>query len=258
MEETYLVCEDSMEGIFTGIYEAYACREDKERLHIQIGEEENLRLFAQYKIIEPDSLKTSKVAATVNREFGSDVYMDLCKAMAAQDRDKGEAVFRTILKGLGMKNKKRVLTDLADPNIFKVFELSRNAGFEIHHLKGFLRFQELENGILYSNIGPKNNIVTFLAPHFADRLSNQNFVICDEKRGIFILHPAGRPWYVRQDLEVQRDLSDQYSEQEEEYQRLFTYFCSKIAIESRKNLKLQRNMLPIRFQEYMVEFDKKI
>ena len=36
MEEKYLVCEDSLEGIFTGIYEAYALREGHEHVHIQI------------------------------------------------------------------------------------------------------------------------------------------------------------------------------------------------------------------------------
>ena len=52
MEEYYLVCEDSPEGVFTGIYEAYAMRKPHGSIHIQIGEEENLRLFATYKEIE--------------------------------------------------------------------------------------------------------------------------------------------------------------------------------------------------------------
>ncbi len=50
MNEKYLICEDSLEGIFTGIYEAYAFREGHEHIHLQIGEEENLRLFAEYVV----------------------------------------------------------------------------------------------------------------------------------------------------------------------------------------------------------------
>ena len=42
-EEKYLICEDSIEGIFTGIYDAYALKEGHEQLHIQIRQEENLR-----------------------------------------------------------------------------------------------------------------------------------------------------------------------------------------------------------------------
>ena len=75
MEENYLICEDSLEGIFTGIYEAYALRREHERIHIQVGEEENLRLFAAYMEIQPDQGKAAKVAETINRRLGGEAYL---------------------------------------------------------------------------------------------------------------------------------------------------------------------------------------
>ncbi len=45
-QEEYFICEDSIEGVFTGIYDAYALRIGHEHIHLQIGEEENYRLFA--------------------------------------------------------------------------------------------------------------------------------------------------------------------------------------------------------------------
>ena len=48
MEEKYIICEDSLEGIFTAVYDAYALREGHDRLHVQVGEEDNYRLFATY------------------------------------------------------------------------------------------------------------------------------------------------------------------------------------------------------------------
>lgn len=56
-EETYLICEDSLEGVFTGIYDAYTLRKEHGHIHIQIGEEENFRLFASYLHIKPDLVK---------------------------------------------------------------------------------------------------------------------------------------------------------------------------------------------------------
>lgn len=256
MEEKYLICEDSLEGIFTGIYEAYSMREEHEHLHIQIGEEENFRLFASYIHIAPDAQKAVKVSRTINRRLGEEVYMEICRALASEDRDKGEAVYKTVVCGLHMKDGRQVMGNLAERHVHKVFELSRGTNNEVHHLMGFLRFQELENGILFSKIGPKNNIVTFLAPHFADRLPLLNFIIYDENRGIFAVHPASGQWYLVTNADMDEDMVNSYSEKEMEYQELFTYFCHKIAIKERKNLKLQRNMLPLRFQEYMVEFRK--
>ena len=111
--------------------------------------------------------------------------------------------------------------------------------------------------MLYAKIGPKSNAVTFLMPHFSDRLPIENFVIYDDTRGIFGVHPAGGQWYLLSGEESgEREL--RLSEQEMQYQELFRHFCRTIAIKERKNLKLQRNMLPLRFQEYMVEFRQKV
>lgn len=255
-EEKYLICEDSIEGVFTGIYDAYAFREGHEHLHIQIGEEENFRLFAAYLHITPDLVKTRKVAETIQKRLGTDTYMSLCRALATEDAEKGQAVYRTVVDGITHGSGRHVLENSVNPHVNMVFQLSRRAGNEIHHLMEFVRFQESEQGILYSKIGPKCNIISFLMPHFADRLPLENFIIYDEKRELYGVHPAGKEWYLVSGMEpVPKGL--QLSERETLYQELFTMFCQTIAIKERKNLKLQQQMLPLRFQEYMVEFVKK-
>ncbi len=255
MEEKYLICEDSLEGIFTGIYEAYALREGHRHIHIQT-EQQDPRLFAVCLPVQTDKTKAMKVARTIHGRLGQEAYLDICRAIASEDEEKGEAVYKTAVCGLAMKNGRQVMDNLADRYVHKVFELSRNTGNEIHHLTGFLRFQELENGILFARFAPKNNIVSFLAQHFADRLPLCNFLIFDEKRGIFAVHPAEKSWYLVTDAEISEESFGPYSEEEGEYQELFRFFCKKIAIKERKNLKLQRNMLPLRFQDYMIEFGK--
>lgn len=256
-EEKYLICEDSMEGVFTGIYDAYAFREGHEHLHIQIGEEENLRLFASYLYITPDLVKTRKVAETIQKRLGTDVYMSICRALSTEDAGKGQAVYRTVVDGITNGSGRRVLENSMNPYVDTVFRLSRCAANEIYRLMEFIRFQELKQGILYSRIGAKCNVVSFLMPHFADRLPLENFIIYDEKRELYGVHPAGKEWYLVSGMERKTEDELLMSEKEEAYQELFTMFCQTIAIKDRKNLKLQQQMLPLRFQEYMVEFVKK-
>jgi len=256
-EEKYLICEDSLEGIFTGIYDAYAFREGHEHLHIQIGEEENFRLFASYLYIAPDLVKTRKVAETIQKRLGTDTYMSICRALATEDMEKGQAVYQTVVDGITHGSGRRVLENSMNPYVNKVFQLSRCTANEVHRLMEFVRFQELEQRILYSRIGPKCNIVSFLMPHFADRLPLENFIIYDEKRELYGVHPAGKEWYLVSGIEPVMGNEPQLSEREAQYQELFTMFCRTIAIKERKNLKLQRQMLPLRFQEYMAEFVKK-
>lgn len=257
-EETILICEDSMEGIFTAIYEAYRRHLPHERTRIQAGEDGNLRLFASYETVETDAACAAKVARTLQRDFDEETYANICFAITALDGEKAQAVYRTVVWGLMRKRagvRLRVMEHLQDPYIRKVMELSRRAGNETHYLKEFLRFQELKQGILFAKVGPKNNVLSLLTPHFADRLPMENFIIYDETHNQAAVHPAGDEWYLVADFgNTLEQAGIQYADEEEQYQELFRHFCHKISIKERKNKDLQRNMLPIHFRKYMTEF----
>nr|WP_277935289.1 TIGR03915 family putative DNA repair protein [Parablautia muri] len=249
-------CEDSLEGVFTGIYDAYLKKKPHEQIHICVGEEENYRLFAVYETCLPDAKKTASVARTIVREFGQEAYLSICRALASREMDKGEAVYKAVVAGFAMKNKKELMGNLSNPYIHRVFEMARFTANEAHYHVEFLRFKELENGILYAVIGPKNNVLTFIVPHFADRLPLENFVIHDEKRDIYAVHPAKKDWYlVCGDEETGRP-ERRCSDGERKYSELFSCFFHTIAIKERESYGLQRNMLPIRYREYMTEFQE--
>ena len=246
------ICEDSLEGVFTGIYRAYEEKRDHGDKYFSLTDEP--MLFAEYVEVEPDRQRTLKVINTLQRRFGEEDYLSLCKALASEDPGKAQAVYRTVVDGLERNSRPGHLFDnLAEDNVHKAFCLARGTSREICHLQGFVRFQELERKVLYSAIGPKNNVLTFLMPHFADRLPTENFILFDEGRNLFGIHPAQKQWYLLQWEEAETPKLH-LSEEEEQYQELFRRFCRTIAIQGRKNLQLQRNMLPLRFREYMMEF----
>ncbi len=248
-------CEDSLEGIFTAIYNTYEDKSDRTDTMISLADE--LLLFAEYIPVEADVTKAIKVMNTLQRKFGEEDYMKICLALASPDAGKAQAVYQTIARGLAMKCRAgHLLDNLADDFVNKVFFLSRAANNEFLHLRGFIRFAELHNGIMYSSIGPKNNVLTFLMPHFADRFPMENFLIYDEGRRLFGIHPAGRDWYLMQNNEIHMKKEElEFSDQETEYRELFQHFCHVIAIKERRNTELQRNMLPLRYREYMIEFN---
>ncbi len=255
------VCEDSLEGIFTGVYEAYAAVSRHEAAHegcsIMAGMGGNFELFAEYIDVKTDAVKAGKVIRTICGSLGMPVYQELCKAAACEEAGKAEDIYKTIVLGLGRRLGTRVLDAWNNPHVAGVLELARRANNEIMHMEGFLRFQELENGMLFSRIGPKNNIIAMLTPHFADRLPNENFMIYDEKRGLFAIHEKQKQWVLVTGEIIDEEVMRSYSEREEYFQALFIGFCRTIAIDARKNLSLQQQMLPLRFQKYMVEFEEK-
>ncbi len=259
-------CEDSIEGVFTAVYRIYEDRNNKEDCRISLDEE--LYLFAEYIPVSADTERTRKVIRTLLRKFGEDDYLTICYALSSRDSEKADAVYHAVAYGLSHGTPPgRLFEHLSDPFIHKVFSLARAAGNECCHLRGFIRFQEMEEGFLFSRIGPKHNLLTFLMPHFADRFPMEHFVIYDEIRGLFGVHPGRREglhtasyqpemsWYLVQNGELEPG-NLRISEREEEYQLLFKHFCQELTIESRRNPNLQRNLLPLRFREYMVEFDQ--
>lgn len=246
------LCEDSLEGVFTAVYKVYEEKRDLSDTVLSLTEEPVL--FAEYVKVKPDPGRTLKVMNTLRRRFGEEDYLSLCMALSSEDPEKAQAVYGTVADGLARNAGRGHLFDnLADDNVHKAFRLARGAGREIEHLQGFVRFQELENKVLYSSIGPKNNVLTFLMPHFSDRLPMESFVIFDDRRNLFGIHPAKRAWYLLRGEEAVKPAL-KLSEEEEQYQELFRHFCRTIAIRERRNLSLQRSMLPLRFREYMMEF----
>lgn len=254
MDEVILICEDSLEGVLTAIYEAYDRKCVHERTRIRTGESENLELFVTYEHILSHEDKARKVSDTIIRYFGEETFLIFCKALATEDEEKADAVYHVLVQGIREKNK-RIMEKYSDSYVNKVFELCRYSNNEILHMKEFLRFKELEKKILFATIGPRNNILTFLVPHFADRLPNENFIIYDDTRELCVVHPAGKDWFLMDGGYIRQEAATRYSQTEEEYQELFTFFCKCIEIKERRNIALQTQMCPLHFQKYMSEFN---
>lgn len=188
--------------------------------------------------------------------MGEEGYLAVCRAAASYQRDKGEAIYKTVVNAIDGKSGRNVMKNLRNPYVERTFELSRNTANEAHYELEFLRFEELEKGMLYAKITPKNNVMAFIMPHFADRLSPENFLIYDEGRRLFGVHPAGEEWFL---ASAQEDFTQEElvrSEREAGYQELFRLFHKTIGIKERENAKLQRQMLPLRYRSGMPEFEK--
>ncbi len=282
MDVMVFVCEDSIEGILTGVYDAWAealssrlghahCRlavtgrrisgADGSRQDGGMGDGQgsfeeyfNLELFCTYRDTPPDAGKAGKVIRTLRRRLGEEVYECLCYAMASREPDKAEAVYKTIVAGLSMKEGHRALDKVTDPYVARCFDLKRNVGSEIHRELEFLRFQELESGVLLAKIHPKNDVLMYLGPHFSDRLPLENFLIYDISRRKALFHEREKDWYMMDALELDGEMAGRISTEEEYYQDLFRTFCRTIAIESRENRALQRQFLPLYFRDLMPEF----
>lgn len=271
------ICEDSPNGILSGIYDAWAFKIEQNRrfrsgnadnvaafcthedISLLCREPDNYELFCDYLPVAVSPEKSDKVARTILNRLGMEFYETLINAILAitpehkKDIDKADAAYKTVVYALNSSAGAQVLHDLANPYIHRIFTLSRATHAEAHHLMGFLRFSELDNGVLFSTIHPKNNALPYLAEHFTDRLPQENFIIYDENRRTAAVHSAGKNFMLVDASDLNQDILKHYSEQELEYRALWQTFFESIAIKARINPKLQASNIPKRFWGDTVE-----
>lgn len=244
-----LLCEDSINGVFSGIYETWAGKYNRDEVVLRTGAVYNYELFMEYRKVPEDAAAGQKVAGTIRRRFGEETYERICYALWSDGEDKADAVYRMVRYGIEHHCGYGFQNHLTNEAVQRVFELWRSASNEAHHFLGFLRFFELKNGVLCANIHAKHQVLEPLAMHFADRLPGENWMICEKNRGIVAVHPAYRNWFLTKEEQVLSLLEEKRSTSDEEFASMWNCFCNSVSIEARENLKLQKQNFPLRFRQ---------
>ena len=245
---TVYLCDNSVDGIFTAIYKAWEA--GTSHTNVRVRSAQTLSFFENYIEVEPDPILAQKVARSIIYKLSDEVYYYTYHACLAEDSEKANYIYRFLRKAF--RTGKTIIHALQDEDVLKVFELTRAVSNESHFYLEFARFEELENGILASRIDPKNNIIFLIADHFSDRLHCENFIILDTRRNIAVLHSAHQGYVFVNDItEAQLLAFSGISDKEQQFQDMWKCFFDTIAIKERKNLKLQRSHMPLRYRRYM-------
>ena len=255
MEFLIFICEDTLDGIFTAIYDAWASGSPHSANIIQCSNsEQSQQLFATYQTVTTDIQKAAKVARTIKRKTSNHYYQTILQASTSTNSSKAQCIYKSIVLGLSVGAS--VEQHQADPDINLLYKMALNVSREVQHYKGFLRFEELENGVLFARVRPRNSILPFLGEHFSDRFPDENFLIADTGRNHVIFHGRhGQYQYAHMTDYELGNLTAKRSESEQWIQDLWKLFVTTIGIDARKNPKLQQQMLPLRFREYMREMN---
>lgn len=257
------VCEDSLTGIFSGIYEVWKRKMTAEEAGLEVGDSFERRLFCEYIFCKAEERKALVVIRMIQKNLGADVYEKISYALLSADRRKAEMVFRAMLEAKKLSRKDRLMEHLGNEAVRAVFGMYRQVANEAHHYKGFVRFRELKNKTLFAKIEPKHAVLPCIAEHFADRFPQENWVIYDKTHEVFLIHEKGKRYYFLQqymcmkgDSGSAQKIAGGFSEEEMDYETLWKGFVQSISVAERENRALQNQNLPLRFRTNLVEFSK--
>ena len=171
----------------------------------------------------------------------------------SNDKNKEIIIYDFIKYALHYQNK--VFYYRRIDSINEVLKISQRVGGEAHKLKGFVRFQEMKNHFLYSEISPTNQVLPILMKHFKNRFPNENFCIKDSSHKTYGIYMNKKVFYLREE-DLLLDLEKK--EKEESIEDLWKTFHKTIAIKERENRKCQQNFMPKRYWKNMLEMEDEV
>lgn len=167
------------------------------------------------------------------------------------DEHKELIIYYFLLNGLKYQDKIFTMRNLKCVN--STLKIAKYVSNENHKLKGFLRFQELENHILYAEISPTNNVLELLSIHFMKRLKNEYWIIKDVGRNTYSFYDKQK-YYIIADENINLKTLGAI-EKEKEVENLWVTFFNTIGIKERKNNRCQMNFMPKKYWKYIIEME---
>jgi len=252
---TIFICHDSFEGILCGVFDAWMSCLGHANVCLELEGTGNIRMFAEYRQVSETEEKVQKVIRAIREKAGQEVFEHVYRASLSMEPDKADRIYRYLIYALHYG--RMIIDQIQIPAVYEIFRMNRNVSNEAHSLLEFLRFSQTKEGVLLGVIGPKNDVVSLLAPHFADRLSGENWIIYDEKRNKAVIHRTMGEWMMFQFPDEEWRERVVQSWDQEEFEDLWKTFHEHIAIGERTNYRCQRGHLPLRYRPYMTEFQRK-
>ncbi|WP_024955892.1 TIGR03915 family putative DNA repair protein [Sulfurospirillum arcachonense] len=240
-----LLYDGSYEGFLSLVYEVYY-----KRLHVKKIQREKTEvvLFEEVLEIQTDEQKSQKVLSALKKKFSSKNFTTITNIFLCDSKEFEKPLLEFII--LGIKDEKN-LNNINYPCILYIKNLEKEIFRVAHRMYGFVRFEELEDGTLYAKIETKYNVLYFLGKHFLNRLGDNDFIIHDIQREFAFVK-------YKNEIEIRHVASfdePEYSKDEEKFKNLWKTFFQSVAIEKRKNKKLQQQLVPLMYRAYMSEFE---
>ena len=256
MDSSGYIYDGTFEGLLTCIYEAYYRRESPSFIRSREKYIESIKdtlfpLLESPICIETDIEKSSRVYDAIENKISAMAMETIYHVFLSEISD-----FEMLILGyvrLGFKAGYDLDKHLQDKRVMDMLRAENKVIYEVHRMQGFLRFSE-KQGLYYAAYEPDHNITALVTPHFAERLSDQDFIIHDVRRGIASVC-SKKKWFVTNLDESDAKLSCKGNDGFD-YEALWQGYFRWASIDERTNLRNQKRQMPKRYWKHLTEFER--
>lgn len=238
--------DNTLDGLLSAVFAAYLYKETPREIVPRGLLQES---FGQHvREIETDIPRARRVEKGIIKNMGSPCFTNVWTAFLSAEANKATLLYRYIQRGFDIG--RGIYNHISHPDILPVEKILYNIKHEAHLFTGFARFSEMENGVWFAKISPKNAVVPLVMPHFAERFNIQPFVLFDDVHGMAGVYDM-QSWYM---VETQQVNVPAPSKSEWENRRMWKSFYETVAIKERSNPACRRGHMPLRYWSNMTEF----
>ncbi|WP_163192892.1 TIGR03915 family putative DNA repair protein [Clostridium thermarum] len=238
--------DGSFDGLLTCIYDYYYS--EKKAEDIKVKDDFFPDLLQEEVFIETSEKKSSKVFNAIKDKIGSAALKDIFTVFLSEEPGMEKLILEFVK--LGFKLGRDVHKHLHNELVLEVAKCCHRVNLESHRFCGFVRFKCVGPELYYSSIEPDHNILTLIAPHFAERFSSQKWIIHDVKRGLAVMYNR-ESWVL---APMDSTAAQQFlSAPDGIYEELWKTYYSSVTIMERENPRLRRRMMPQRYWKHLPE-----
>lgn len=205
-------------------------------------------------IINLDIKEDDKICHDFIISFGDYAFKSIYYTYLSEEENKELIIYYFFLNALKYRHKITYMRNLKC--VSKVLKISEYVMHESHKLKGFIRFKELENNILYAEIEPTNDVLLIVSNHFKERLKNEYWIIKDVKRGMLSIYDKRNYYLVSKENFKLAELNE--ATHEKQIEELWKQFYKTIGINERRNDRCRQNFMPKKYWKYIIEVKEEL
>lgn len=239
--------DDTFEGLLTSIYDAFYSNGSPPTSIYGKSQTNTPLLLGNIVEISTDINKFKKVKNAIINKINFLSLKKMYFAFLSNYEDKGIIIFNYLK--IAFKLGPDVHDFLNIDVIRLVDNITKKVLNECHRFEGFIRFNQIEEKLLYSSIEPDNDILELIGDHFKNRFPREYFIIHDISRQKALIYNTNFYEIIDMDMETYEKLKFH----NDEYTDLWKTYFKATTIQERKNLKLQCRMMPKRYWKHILE-----
>ena len=246
--------DGTFEGLLTVLFTVYAWRAAPNS--IQPEATAQVGLFAQPAHRDTDEAQATRVWDGLLRTMDAAARVRLYHVFLSEDADREMLIFRYV--DLALRTARDISENYAAADVRRVQRLAQQMFREKHRMEAFVRFEKTSDELFHATIEPDFDVLPLIAAHFTKRYANQRWLIYDKRRHYGLYYDLTRTDVVQFEATGSGAKSTDLAatvldEREPLFKLLWQAYFDHVNIPERKNLKLHRRHMPLRYWKYLSE-----